>query len=37
VQKGNINNLHQPEAKTLTAEDVLAEIIRPNNGGVNNG
>ncbi len=37
VQKGNIANTHQPDEKTLTAEDVLSEIIRPNNGGVNNG
>ena len=37
VQRGNIANAHQPEAQPLTAEDVLAEIIRPCNGGVVNG
>ena len=37
VQHSNISNLHQPEPKPLTAEDVLAEIIRPCNGGVVNG
>ena len=37
VQRGNIATAHQPEAQPLTAEDVLAEIIRPCNGGVVNG
>ena len=33
VQRGNIASAHQPEVATLTAEDVLAEIIRPAKGG----
>ena len=33
VQRGNIANAHQPDSQPLTAEDVLAEIIRPYNGG----
>nr|DAK86658.1 MAG TPA: hypothetical protein [Caudoviricetes sp.] len=33
VQRGNIASAHQPEATTLTAEDVLSEIIRPDKGG----
>ena len=37
VQRGNIATSRQPEAQPLTAEDVLAEIIRPCNGGVVNG
>lgn len=37
VQRGNIANARQPESKPLTAEDVLAEIIRPCNGGNVNG
>ena len=37
VQRGNIANAHQPGVQPLTAEDVLAEIIRPCNGGSVNG
>ena len=33
VQRGNIASAHQPEATTMTAEDVLSEIIRPAKGG----
>ena len=33
VQRGNIATVHQPDAKPLTAEDVLSEIIRPAKGG----
>ena len=33
VQRGNIATAHQPDAQPLTAEDVLAEIIRPAKGG----
>ena len=33
VQRGNIATAHQPDAKPLTAEDVLSEIIRPAKGG----
>ena len=33
VQRGNIASAHQPEVTTLTAEDVLSEIIRPAKGG----
>ena len=32
VQRGNIASAHQPEVQQLTAEDVLAEIIRPAKG-----
>ena len=37
VQQGNIANSRQPNSQPLTAEDVLAEIIRPCNGGNVNG
>lgn len=37
VQRGNIANARQPDSQPLTAEDVLAEIIRPCNGGNVNG
>ena len=37
VQRGNIANARQPDSQPLTAEDVLAEIIRPCNGGAVNG
>ena len=30
VQKGNLQNAQVDNSKTLTAEDVLSEIIRPN-------
>lgn len=30
VQKGNLQNTQVDNSKTLTAEDVLSEIIRPN-------
>ena len=37
VQRGNIASAHQPEVATLTAEDVLSEIIRPAKGVINDG
>ena len=37
VQRGNIASAHQPDAPTLTAEDVLSEIIRPAKGVINDG
>ena len=37
VQRGNIADSRQPDSQPLTAEDVLAEIIRPCNGGNVNG
>ena len=30
VQKGNLQNAQVDNSKTLTADDVLSEIIRPN-------
>ena len=35
MQASNILNINQPKQDTI--EDIVAEIISPNNGGVNNG